>query len=130
MKNLRLKIRPMDIAVIVLILVIAVISEIVIVNKNRSSEDLKVRMIRDGELVYSVSLNEDREVHIEGQYHNTVRIKNKKVSVTEADCPGKDCMHTGEISSEGSIIVCLPNRLEIRITGNESSPADVDAIAE
>ena len=48
----------------------------------------------------------------------------------EADCPGKDCVHTGSISKAGSAIVCLPNRLEIRIENRGDASSDVDAIAE
>ena len=40
-----------------------------------------------------------------------------RVAVTYADCPGTDCVHSGWVSAAGRAVVCLPNRVEIRLTG-------------
>jgi len=44
--------------------------------------------------------------------------------IAESTCPGNDCVHSGKIHSAGRSIVCLPNRVEIRITGE----SDVDYV--
>ena len=46
---------------------------------------------------------------------NTVTVRDGKIAVTGSDCPGGDCIHSGWISASGRSIVCLPNRMEIRI---------------
>lgn len=54
---------------------------------------------------------------------NVVEIAPGKVRVREADCPDQVCVNQGWITTSGAPIVCLPNRLVIRI---EKSPAADD----
>jgi hypothetical protein len=62
-------------------------------------------------------LNTDRTIRFGGKI--TVEIKGGKVRVGESDCPSKTCVARGEISSAGETIVCLPNDLVVRISGDE-----------
>lgn len=78
----------------------------------------------NGELIQEMPLDADAEYTVSGEYHNTVAVKNGKISVTFTDCPGGDCHKTGWIGSAGRSIVCLPNHMEIVIAGE----ASVDAI--
>lgn len=78
----------------------------------------------NGELVHEMPLDADAEYTVSGAYHNTVAVKNGKISVTFTDCPGGDCHKIGWIDSAGRSIVCLPNRMEIVIAGE----APVDAV--
>ena len=79
----------------------------------------------DGELIRQVSLDSPQEFRVEGEYYNTVTVKDGCISVTASDCPGEDCVHSGAISTAGRSIVCLPNRLEIRII---SASGNVDFV--
>ena len=54
----------------------------------------------------------------------TLSIRGYEVSVTEADCPGGDCMHSGVIRRGGQSIVCIPARVVITLVGEEVSDAD------
>ena len=47
------------------------------------------------------------------------------VRVSDSDCPGQDCVHTGAISRAGQSIVCLPAQVVISLVGASS---DVDAV--
>ena len=47
------------------------------------------------------------------------------VRVSDSDCPGQDCVHTGAISRAGQSIVCLPAQVVISLVGAAS---DVDAV--
>ena len=58
-------------------------------------------------------LDADIEYSVRGK--NIVKIKNGKAFVSYADCPDKLCMKQGEISDADKTIVCLPNRLTVRI---------------
>ena len=58
------------------------------------------------------------------EYTNKIVCENGSISVTESTCPGGVCVSSGSISEAGRSIVCLPNRVEIRITGS----SDVDVV--
>ena len=79
----------------------------------------------DGTLVRRVSLDTSAEFSVTGDYMNTVTVRDGKIAVTESDCPGGDCVHSGWIGPSGRSIVCLPSRMEIRIV---SAPGDVDFV--
>lgn len=79
----------------------------------------------DGTLVRRVSLDTSVEFSVTGDYMNTMTVRDGKIAVTESDCPGGDCVHSGWIGTSGRSIVCLPNRMEIRIV---SAPGDVDFV--
>ena len=48
---------------------------------------------------------------------NTVVIKDGVVYINKASCKNQICVNTGKISKKGESIVCLPNRVELRIEG-------------
>ena len=79
----------------------------------------------DGKLIRSVSLDTDCEFVVTGDYTNTVTVFNGEIAVTGSDCPGSDCIHSGWSGSTGRSIVCLPNRMEIRVV---SAAGDVDFV--
>ena len=101
---------------VVLVLVLAA-AVLVLCLPRQGEENAVVQVLKEGELIYELPLHSDRELQIGGKYQNTVIIQNGKVYVTESTCPGRDCVHTKGISRSGQSIVCLPNRLELRITG-------------
>lgn len=77
-------------------------------------------ILSDGTIVKTVDLAIDQEFSVtaSGGGHNTVTIKDGKIAVTEASCPDHYCMERGYCNS-GAQIVCLPNRLVIRFTGQQ-----------
>ena len=93
-----------------------------------SEENLKVQIWQNGEMLQEWPLTSDREFVVEGEYRNTIVTKEGRVAVSESNCPGEDCVHTGWISRSGRSIVCLPNRIEVRIVGGVSGEDDVDAV--
>ena len=80
------------------------------------TENGNVEIYKAGERIYVFPLTEERTFSVDGEYRNVVSVKDGRVAIVESDCPGTDCVHTGWISSAGRSIVCLPNRVEIRIT--------------
>ena len=55
----------------------------------------------------------------------TVCVKDGCVSVSDASCPDRVCVESGEISRSGQAIVCVPNRVSIEVVGTSA----VDAVA-
>ena len=73
----------------------------------------------EGKLLYTLSLSENREVTVETDRGvNIVTVRNGRIAVTHADCPDGYCMERGFCAS-GAQIVCLPNRLVIRFSGEQ-----------
>ncbi len=93
-----------------------------------TEENLHVQIWQNGEMIHEWPLNSDREFIVEGEYHNTIVTLDGRAAITESNCPGEDCVHTGWISRNGRSIICLPNRVEIRIVGGDPGEDDVDAV--
>ena len=71
----------------------------------------------DGEQYGTYSLSKDRTIEINDT--NVCEIKDGKVTMTEADCPDKLCVHQKAISTKGGTIVCLPNKVVLEIDSSE-----------
>ncbi len=99
------------------LIIIAVIVLAIWLFPSQSGEVVKVYV--DGELYTSLPLDTDNATLIKSEYgENSLVIRDKKVYVTDADCPDKLC-EKSKISKSGSSIVCLPNRLSIIIEGGK-----------
>lgn len=68
------------------------------------------------------SLTEEKTVSIDGAYHLTVTLDRTGAAVTDSDCPGQDCLHTGRITRSGQSIVCLPEQVIVTLEGKAPSP--------
>lgn len=109
----------------VVLCAVALLAGLLIMNRGGDAGLAKIYL--QGELIREVSLAGDTEFLIEGEYRNTVTVRDGKIAVTESDCPGEDCVHSGWVSRPGRSIVCLPNRVEIRLEGTAEAD-DVDAV--
>ena len=73
-----------------------------------------------GKLLYTLPLDVDTQVTVDsGEGVNVITVKDGKVAVTRADCPDGYCMKRGWCAG-GVQIVCLPNDLVIRFTGQQT----------
>ena len=106
-----------DFFAIGMVAVVAILVSVIFWTKVGSEEGNMVMIYQDGSLIRELSLGTDTEVVIEGDYENVVTIKDGKAAITRSDCPGTDCVHSGWIHEAGRSIVCLPNRVELRIEG-------------
>lgn len=88
-----------------------------------------VKVQVDGNITASYPLSKDRRESIRTSTGdtNTFTIKDGTVSMTDANCPDKICVHTRGISKNGETIVCLPHKVVLTIY-NESEEAEIDAI--
>lgn len=71
----------------------------------------------DGETVMELDLSEDQVLTVDGAGggYNRIQVRDGAVSVLEASCPDKVCVHTGTVRYPGETIVCLPNRMIITV---------------
>ncbi len=91
-----------------------------------SGEGETVVIIHQGETVYSANLHEDAFFEVNGDYFNKIYIENSRVFFHTSDCPGRDCVKMGQVSSAGAMLACAPNSTIVLIEGQ----SEVDGIAE
>lgn len=119
-----------DIILVAVILLIAA-AGLLVANFTRQEGSIVVVKI-DGEETARYSLDEDRTVEIitgkSNEFSNTLVIEDGKAYISQADCPDKICKEHRAISYTGETIVCLPHKIVIEITAENSSP-DLDAVA-
>ena len=139
-------IRKADIILfIVLVAVGLAVSAALSLSRVDAGDGAKVIIESGGDLYATYSLYEDRTVVVPApkqnsvdapaadpndaassqyDYYNVVEISGGNVSVTEASCKNQVCVRHGEISGPGETIVCLPNRLVVRIENEEGGGYD------
>jgi hypothetical protein len=81
----------------------------------------------DGNTVRKMNLDESSIAEISGvQGKLTVEVRGGKVAITHSDCLNRICVRTGWRSRGGEIIVCVPNKVLVRILPENS--VDVRAV--
>lgn len=83
------------------------------------------QIYQKGDLLMTVPLDEPREIPVRGDYCSIITVHDGEIAITDSDCPGQDCVHSGAIHAPGRSLVCLPNALEIRVISGQS---DVDFV--
>ena len=122
--KIRLSFCKGDVVVISFVIMLAVLIGVVFWMKTGTQEGNVVVIYREGEKIQELPLHVNTEVLIQNDYTNKLIVKDKKVAIEESDCPGMDCVHSGAISGKGRSLVCLPNRVEVRIEGEIDSEVD------
>lgn len=99
--------------IVLAVFIIAAALAIYFMTKPTGSE---VYIYKDGKLFEAVSLSTEKTVKIDE--HITVKISGGAAYVLKSDCKGQDCVKAGKISKVGEMIVCLPNKVVMKIVGD------------
>ena len=118
MDRSKLSFRKGDLLAIGAVLALAAAVALLFLPHRGTAENTMLQVFQDGKLVQELSLQSDQTILITGEYENTVVIRDGKAAIAQSNCPGEDCVHSGWISSPGRSVVCLPNRVELRISGS------------
>jgi len=79
----------------------------------------------NGNWYKTLSLRVNQTISVPGNLGNTmVKIQQGEVFVVDSPCRNKVCVRTGHISHNGQLIVCAPNKVVVRVTGQETLPYD------
>ncbi len=85
---------------------------------NAGSDKHTAEISVDGKIVRTIDLrsaaDETFTVGTEDAY-NIITVKDGKIYVSEASCPDKICINHGPLRSELLPIICLPNRLSVKL---------------
>lgn len=81
----------------------------------------------DGVTVVTLPLDVDTVYAIDGVGggHNTLVIADGKASITEATCPDGVCVRHRAVDRAGQSIICLPNKVVVRVVGEPTVDAEV-----
>jgi hypothetical protein len=74
-------------------------------------------------------LNKNKTIYLK-QNKIKIEILNNRVRIIDSDCIEKICVNTGYIKNENQIIVCLPNKLYIKIINKSLENNTVDAVTK
>lgn len=92
-------------------------------NKKAGNE---VSVSVDGKVSATYSLDKNATIRLtpSTDHENVMKIKNGFVSIIEANCKDKLCVHHHSIRAKGESIVCLPHKLSVTITESDLSKPD------
>ncbi len=98
----------------------------IIIAKSNADKGGVAYIYQDGDLIRTVSLDEESSFTIDGDNgeSNTISVANKKIGITHANCPDKLCIKMGFTDSSLLPITCLPNHIVIEIKSSEDSTLD------
>ena len=125
-----MKLKPLDIAVIVILIFIALgSSAAAFINSHKAYNSKYVEIEVKGKLYKKLPLDNSRDERIQIDTDlgsNVIEVVNGKVKIIDADCPDKICIQDGSISKPGDILVCLPHKVVVSVKGQNS---ETDALS-
>lgn len=116
-----------DFVIFAIILIIAIICLVPFISTQ--TDQLVCEISQDNKIIHKIILNKGYKdkITIETQNGNSVIcIEDNSVWFESSDCPDQVCVHTGKLTHAGQIAVCLPNKVIIKLIGQENQ---IDAIA-
>lgn len=112
MENAKLK---NDIILVVSLLAVAVIILAVFLAFAKNGKTVLVILDGKEQVCYDIDKDLTIDIASENNNINTLVIKDGKASITGASCPDKICVNHRSIKRVGETIVCLPNKVVIKI---------------
>jgi hypothetical protein len=109
-----------DIVLIIIFSFISLFGFVGIKNLFHTGRHLVVQV--EGRRILELSLNIDSVQKVKGPLgETTIMVKDNKAWIYNSPCPDHLCMKMGKISRKGEIVVCVPNRVILTITGSGES---------
>lgn len=102
---------------IILIAILLIFCFILTLNKKENGNQALVYY--ENNLILKIDLNQNNEYDVKGYNGNIhIVVEDKKIKVEEENSPKHICSKQGFISSSNETIVCLPNKIVIKIESN------------
>lgn len=96
---------------------------------SRASVEKKARIYQDGRLLKEIALPlETPQTCRLGNTDITLEMSGKRLRIVKSGCSRNICVHSGWIENPGQMIVCVPNKVLIEISGTASAK-DCDAVS-
>lgn len=84
-------------------------------------DKLFVVVMQNNKLVYKDEISKDKVIKLN---EAMVEIKENKVRIKESNCPFKVCVNTGWIWKEHQHIICVPNKIYVKLTSSTKDGID------
>ena len=105
---------------LLVILSIVIISIFIIINITKK-EGTIAEVYYEDKLVLTIDLNIDKEYMVDGQLGDVLlEVKNKQIRVKEENSPKHICSKEGFIGDSSRTLICLPNKIIVKIVGESS----------
>jgi hypothetical protein len=79
----------------------------------------------NGKIAYRLSLTSDTLLTIRGKTGEMlIKTEQNRICMYRSSCPLKICEKTGWIQKPGEVIICIPNKIVIRIEGEYTEGPD------
>ena len=116
---------------LILLSVASILFVIDLTNVSSDTGNKKVVVSVDGKKIAEYPLKKDATYELSGSHlgTNTLVIKSGKAYISEASCPDKQCMKQGKISRAGEMLVCLPNRVVVKIVDSKKDEPVIDGVS-
>lgn len=112
-----------DIKLIIILLILILIT-LIIINTTKEQGNTAVVYYEDKE-VLKIDLSINKEYKVKGFLGDVViEVKDNKVRVIEETSPNNICQKQGYIKDSTKTIVCLPNKIIIKITNDKDNELD------
>ena len=112
-----------DVILIGVILVLAAAGLLYMYSSQKTGDMVVITV--DGKVYKELPLDKDTTVEIEGiNGTNLLQIKNGYADIIEASCPDAVCVHSKAINHNEETIVCLPNKVIVKVQSNDNSGLD------
>jgi hypothetical protein len=94
----------------------------------KGSENIAV-IKREGKVIKTIDLNkvtgsQEFKLSTPNGKFNTILVEHNKISIKNANCPHQECVKSGSITQPGQMIVCLPYKFLISISGQSDNDID------
>ena len=107
-----------DLFLVISLVILTFVTSIFIYRKQTSNK-IYVEVSIDGEITSTYLLDENIEIMLDTG--NMLVIKDRSVCISDANCPDGLCVKQGTISKANESIICLPNKLVVRIVEDNTS---------
>jgi len=120
----RITIKPLDIPVIALSLILCLAVAVAVYSGGNSSSRV---IVRGPDKTWIFPLDTEEELSVSGDIGETVvRIHGRAAAIVSSPCNGQTCVAAGELHKNGQWAACLPNRVFLLVEGSQGQE-DVDA---
>ena len=126
------KVKTLAMFISVFLILVTVICLLYLLLIPKSYDSCVADIYQDGQLLESILLGQVQEsytIEIKGGsgYTNRIEVQPGKIRIVWADCPNRLCVHQSFLETPAIPIVCLPNRLVIRLRPESGIITDPNA---
>ncbi len=114
------------ISIIFIIIALFIVNNII----NKAKVDT-IEIYVDNKIYKTISIDSEEDLDIRvGDNYNHIKVHDGGVEIVEASCKDKVCIHSGFINKPSERIICMPNKVVIKIKTIDDKNNAEDIISE